>query len=85
MILSEARSKTKWCPYMRIIDIPALGANGALATNRFSSDDLLQDDREQTPLNVNCIAAKCMAWRWAGTPAEDNPPMGYCGAFGVPK
>lgn len=37
----------------------------------------------------NCIASKCMAWRWTGGYGQDKdgneyPVMGYCGKAGKP-
>ena len=33
-----------------------------------------------------CCASECMAWRWShASDAGNNPPTGFCGAFGLPR
>ena len=59
MLLTEDEAKTKWCPHARqAVDTsrdPAMAATANRdGTGHYGAD------------NCNCIAAGCMAWRWAG-------------------
>ena len=79
MVEDEAR--TKWCPFVRILDGQP---PGGAATNREGR-------------NTNCIGSNCMAWRWGerletereaylrGTDLRrtlQSTTEGYCGLAG---
>ena len=82
MVEDEAR--TKWCPFVRILDGQP---PGGAATNREGR-------------NTNCIGSNCMAWRWGerletereaylrGTDLRrtlQSTTEGYCGLAGQPS
>ena len=59
-------AKTKWCPFVQL-----------QVSGNTSSDNRGGGSTGSTPpLNFNCLADGCMAWRWFG--ATD----GYCGLAG---
>lgn len=55
MMLTEEEAKTKWCPFVRMVDLR-------------ESDDTF--NRVGPPAALNCIASACMAWRWVMSPGE---------------
>lgn len=73
VVVTEDKAKTKWCPFVRIMD----GAGLVETTmNRVGSQK-----------HPNCIASDCMAWRWAGPSdargsREGAFAVGYCGLAG---
>jgi hypothetical protein len=73
-MMSEDEAKRKWCPFARAWD-----GQGA-STNRIASGDLnIPGPRS----DCNCIASKCMAWRWTRAVTEDGDPCCYCGLAGA--
>jgi hypothetical protein len=68
--MTPEQAKTKWCPFAR--SMVWIGERGVM------------DSRQNVPatehspaVNNNCIADKCMGWRW-----ETSAPFGYCGLAG---
>lgn len=69
--MTEHEARTKWCPFVRYVEIDNDGAVATPAYNR---------DCEEGNPGCRCIASDCMAWRrWTLTPEE-----GHCGLAGKP-
>ena len=77
---TEDEAKKMWCPHVRIGDDQGASASINRAWSRGCPDA------------ANCIASKCMAWRWALSPEDaesewnddHQQPTGYCGLAGKP-
>lgn len=80
--MTEDEAKTKWCPFARVYEFG----------NRESA---ITAGVGLMPINSNCIASQCMAWRWGAPPtgwlehatAEQRKtyrPHGFCGLAGKP-
>lgn len=70
MILNEEEAEKRWCPFARTLTSwgpDELPAGG----NRVGASD-----------QNNCIASRCMAWRWYGAPGTQR--HGFCGLAGPP-
>ena len=79
---TEAKAKTKWCPFVR---------QSAQAAHSNRGD-------HPNDGNVNCIGSDCMAWRWQWVIEDQPVPLGvnaheidadgnwlgYCGLAGKP-
>jgi len=63
---TEEEARETWCP-----DAQVMGAEPT-AGNRLWH-------YERLPEHSNCLASKCMAWRWAR-----RADRGYCGRAGTP-
>jgi hypothetical protein len=66
--LTEEDAKTKWCPFVRY--------HVRVGDNEISGNraEVAGVDNEV----INCIASRCMAWRW------HVAQRGYCGLAGKP-
>lgn len=82
--MTEEQANKLWCPFAREV---VLGHNPAPASyNR---------EEGRASQRANCVASKCMAWRWIVSPQQsreasaaepDEPPPfphGYCGLAGA--
>ncbi len=86
VILTEEQARAKWCPWVRHVNAEMQACGNSMPF----SDGV----RGMGP-TANCIASKCMAWRW-GWEQEQLPPEritkeyaqlvpsdhGYCGLAG---
>ena len=61
-MMTEDEAREKWCPHVRYRSdrFPEGGINRWTA----------QGDTQDMPSMCYCIASKCMAWRWAVSPAD---------------
>ena len=85
--MTEDEAKTKWCPMFRVSHA---GAGGS----QYSSTSFEMKDNRNFRSQSECLASKCMAWRWMlnvgenpENPAEAMslpPTEGYCGLAGRP-
>lgn len=87
VLLTEEQAKARWCPFgIQPIAGFAGGIAHTVGANRAVNGDV-----------PACLASVCMAWRFA-TPKQlreidlvtsdvedENPRLGYCGAFGKPE
>ena len=69
MYATEQEAGRKWCPMVRLEVV------GSDTINRSSQEDAAGVG---TSL-CNCIASKCMMWRWT------DASRGYCGLAGQPE
>ena len=80
--MTEDEAKTKWCPFVRIVNFVSED-NNAWATNQGK-----QSRTPEEPLATHCIASACMAWREIKkqtTPSTPDEVLGgYCGLAGRP-
>ena len=71
MMVTEEEARTKWCPQTQISVI--MGSDGFYCNKPRSTGNN----------NKNCIASKCMVWRWDIHPdnlrKEAITTGGYCG------
>lgn len=88
-MLTEEEAKVSWCPFARMVwatrepsGTKSWKTSGSPSFNRarieFSAE-------EKFP--CNCIASRCMAWRWARAEVGGTAPLerqGYCGLAGRP-
>jgi hypothetical protein len=63
--MTEDEARKKWCPHVRF----SQWAEGII------------NNRGDLNGKHDCLASKCMAWRWC---AEGYTPSGYCGLAGKP-
>jgi hypothetical protein len=90
---TEDEASRLWCPFSRVAFV------GQGVMNRVSSHytDLAQraadrgdrrdlDYYKQQARDCNCLASRCMAWRWAGynKRGENDEATGFCGLVGKP-
>jgi hypothetical protein len=66
-IATEIEAKTKWCPFVRIVQ---WGRGGFFIDNRGIQPTAASDMR--------CIGSQCMAWKWHGWVGETER-AGFCG------
>lgn len=76
--MKESEAKTKWCPFVRVLE------DEGAAFNRDWDGALLK--------SCLCVGSACMAWRWWWGRAESTPRIkvgdgqdeGYRGLAGKP-
>ena len=85
MLVTEQEAMHRWCPHARQLSETSRG-NYQTGFNRHDGNDI-----------PSCIAASCMAWRFAepkklrdidlvtSDVVENAPRLGYCGLSGSPK
>lgn len=75
--MTEDEARHRWCPFVRV------GA-ADMGHGYYSNRGTWAPSVEK--LNVKCLGAQCMAWRWSLDPyqAEDCklPSRGFCGLVG---
>lgn len=62
-MVNEDEARHRWCPFVRI----GVASSGGFYNNRGVRAPTVEQ------LNVKCLGAQCMAWRW------NSPMTGYCG------
>lgn len=65
-VITEAKAKTKWCPFSRkavTLDTPAGRSLAVASANRDKNDNII----------TACMASACMAWRWESDAGLSGP------------
>jgi len=76
--MTEDEAKTKWCPFVKCVVVPADGFNSsALIVSSGRTIIAVEDKRVQ--VEDHCIGSACMAWRWTWVDKKMMDP------FDVPR
>jgi hypothetical protein len=91
---TEDEATRMWCPFTRVAFM------GSHVGNRVSTAMLQMTEKSaergeardydyfrQQQADCNCIASRCMAWRWAGyhRRGDNAEATGFCGLAGKPE
>lgn len=91
---TEDEAARMWCPFTRVSFMGShVGNRVSTATLEMTEKSAARGDTRdhdyyrQQLRDCNCIASRCMAWRWAGYRKHGNndEATGYCGLAGKPS